>query len=99
MVTMVAMQKCFEDELCNYLKTIEKMGARSAEIQADWLYARVEGHVYDRHKMSLCYVAMIKEMMSKDSIVNKPSDNGEGAPLIIRYQMPRRSESDAHKSG
>ncbi len=94
---MDTIQKRFEEELDNYLMSVEKMGARSVELQADWLYARVEGHDYDSHKMSLCYVAMIKEMQTEDKIIGKRSGENEGAPLLIKYQMPRRPKKSTHE--
>ncbi len=83
----------FQKELKNFLNTVEKIGGRSLEIRADYLYGRVEGKLFvDTHKMSVCSGVMKENMQEDDKILNEPPDV-DGRFLVIKYELPRRSRS------
>jgi hypothetical protein len=90
---MGSIQDNFRKELKTFLNTVEKMGARSVEIRADYLYGRVEGKLFvDTHKMSVCSGVMKENMQVGDKILKEPPDV-DGRFLVINYQLPRRSRS------
>ncbi len=90
---MESIKDNFQKELKNFLNTVEKMGAQSIEIRADYLYSRVEGKLFvDTNKMSVCSSVMKENMQVGDTILNEPPDV-DGRFLVIKYQLPRRLKS------
>lgn len=90
---MKSTKDSFNKELNNFLNTAEKMGGRTVEIRADYLYSRVEGKLLvDTHKMLVCSSVMKEGMQEGDEIINEPPDI-DGRFLVIKYQLPRISKS------
>lgn len=78
----------FTRELRSLLVASEQMGLSAVELTAGALHRRVGGYPRTDHRMPSCCGAMRKAMSYKDIVVSEP-EQGAGASLRIRYQLPR----------
>lgn len=91
------MKKKFQEELNKLLVATEKMGGRAIEIRADYLYSRVEGYIYNIHKMSICANVLRENVQNGDKILVDPPKNDEWS-LKVKFHIPRRKKNSQNIS-
>ena len=77
---MVALDEAFDRS--------EENGASFTDIRAGNLHKEVGGYDDSNHRMPACCGAMRNIMQNGDVILKQP-EKGNGANLVIRYQVPR----------
>jgi hypothetical protein len=80
----------FRDALTEMLTEAARRGDVTATVRAGDLHKRVGGYPGPNHRMPVCCAAMRSLMGQDDRIVQQPP-KGNGANLVIEYQLPRQS--------
>jgi len=78
----------FQNTLDGILHSAQELGACFIGIKSGDLHHLVGGYPSDDHRMSACCGAMKERMGVEDRIIDEPP-SGQGAALIIQYQLPR----------
>ena len=79
----------FRLQLDKLLFEAKRLGFVAVEIKAGNLHRLVGGYPGPGHAMPTCCEVMRKRMKASDLIVAQPP-KGNGASLIVRYQLPSR---------
>ncbi len=85
---MPATSKEFCSALMSLLKEAGRLGFSYVGITAGALHRRVGGYPGTNHRMPVCCAAMRGIMGPSDRIVEQPP-SGNGASLLIQYDLPR----------
>jgi 5-methylcytosine-specific restriction protein A len=85
---MAAIREDFERQLDLIFRDAEEKGLDSVEVKASDLHRAVGGYPSPDHRMPACCEAMRRAMAPTDVIVAAPP-KGNGASLLIRYDIPR----------
>ena len=78
----------FQKKMDSILKQAEQEGKSHVDIKSGDLHRMVGGYPGTDHRMPICCGVMRKNMKSTDKVLYKPP-KGNGATLLIRYQLPR----------
>lgn len=89
---MAATKIDFERALREVLLEAERSGLDSVAVDAASLHRRVGGYPGNDHRMPVCCSVMRQTMEYTDVILSAPP-KGNGASLLIRYDLPRSSPS------
>ena len=79
----------FRTALDELLKQATQKGLLHIDIKSGDLHRKLGGYPSSSHRMPICCSVMKAAMRDKDEIMNAPS-SGQGASLVIRYELPRR---------
>jgi hypothetical protein len=85
---MAARREDFDRKLETIFRDAEDRELESIEIRASDLHRAVGGYPDRDHRMPICCEAMRRAMAPTDIIVAAPP-KGDGASLLIRYDIPR----------
>ena len=85
---MAPNRKDFQKKMDSILKLAEQEGKSQVDIKSGDLHRMVGGYPGNDHRMPICCGVMRKNMKSTDKILDEPP-KGNGATLLIRYQLPR----------
>ncbi|MFB0507622.1 MAG: hypothetical protein ACETWT_12905 [Thermodesulfobacteriota bacterium] len=80
--------KDFQSELDNIFASAQQEGKSFIEIKSGDLHRSVGGYPGRNHRIPLCCGVMKRNMKPEDQILRQPP-SGEGATLIIRFNLPR----------
>jgi voltage-gated potassium channel len=78
----------FADAIAEQLTRAGRQGRDHHEINAGELHRMIGGYPGPSHRMPVCCAAMRQAMTGNDRIDFQP-DEGDGASLTIRYELPR----------
>ena len=78
----------FQNELDRIFRLAQNQGKSYLDVKSGDLHRRVGGYPRHNHRMPVCCEVMRRNMGVGDQIVQEPP-SGQGATLIIRYQLPR----------
>ena len=80
----------FQQELDRIFAEGHASGKTEIVVRSGELHKRVGGYAgtAGNHRMPTCCQVMRRNMRDQDEIVSAP-DQGQGATLLIRYQLPR----------
>ncbi|MDH3446109.1 MAG: HNH endonuclease [Deltaproteobacteria bacterium] len=76
----------FQNQLIAILNAARQSGKPYIDVESRYLHTRVGEHPNLNQEMPVCCDVMRKMMRAGDFIVNEPP-SGEGATLMIRYQV------------
>ncbi|NIN92578.1 hypothetical protein GTO36_06275 [bacterium] len=80
--------KDFQSELDSIFASAQQEGKSFIEVKSGDLHRSVGGYPGPNHRMPLCCGVMKRNMKPGDQILQQPP-SGEGATLIIRFELPR----------
>jgi hypothetical protein len=95
-IIMKPTAESFRSELNEQLKRSEKAGKPYLDVKSGDLHKTVGGYPGSNHRMPVCCEVMYSLMHAGDEIIASPP-KGRGATLIIRYFLPRNSNSTSLK--
>jgi hypothetical protein len=78
----------FQNELDKIFRIAQQKNMREISVKSGDLHRRVGGYPSRNHRMLTCCQVMRANMRSGDQILQAPL-KGNGATLVIRYQLPR----------
>lgn len=76
----------FQNQLIAILNTARSSGKLYIEVESGHLHRQVAAHPDANNGMPVCCDVMRKMMRAGDSVVSEPP-SGEGATLVIRYNV------------
>jgi len=78
----------FQNELDRIFAAAQQQGKSRIHVKSGDLHRRVGGYPGHNHRMPVCCDVMKRNMRSGDRILQEPP-SGQGATVIIRYELPR----------
>ena len=78
----------FQNTLDRILRSAQELGACFIGIKSGDLHQLVGGYPSDDHRIPVCCDVMKERRGSGDEIIEEPP-SGQGATLVIQYQLPR----------
>lgn len=81
----------FQSELDSLFASAQQSGQSLIEIKSGDLHRSVGGYPGRSHRMPLCCAVMKRNMKPGDEIVQQPP-SGQGATLIVRFNLPRGAQ-------
>ena len=85
---MAPKAETFRNALMDEFRRSEAEGKPYLDIRSGDLHRQVGGYPGHDHRMPVCCKAMRDEMQPSDEELEAPP-KGNGASLVIRYQLPR----------
>ena len=78
----------FQKELDGIFASAQQKNKPYVDLKSGDLHRRVGGYPKRNHRMPVCCGVMKRNMKPEDQILQQPP-SGQGATLIIRYNLPR----------
>ena len=85
---MLFTESYIQNELNKILLLAQNKSIPFVDVKSGDLHRRIGGHIAYDHRMPVCCSVMKNSMKSGDIILHEPP-SGQGASLIIRYNLPR----------
>lgn len=88
MTTKIPTDLDFQKSLDDLFAQAKQNNATEITIVSGDLHRSVGGYPSKNHRMPICCAVMRRNMTSGDRILSSPP-KGDGATLVIKYQLPR----------
>lgn len=89
----------FYEELIQIFDEATKEGRENVDVNAGDLHRRVGEYPSPDHRMPVCCSVMRSEFSADCDVVLESPPKGDGASLMIRYNLPRKGEFGSRHGG
>ena len=89
---MVPRAEDFEQKIRQRWTDATEHGLAYVDVKSGDVHKAVGGYPGHNHRMPMCCEVMRRLMTGADRIITQP-ERGQGASVVIRYQLPRGSNN------